>query len=403
MNILIAEDERITRMSLARQLQSWGHAVTAAEDGEHAWTLYQQAAFDIVLTDWEMPRLSGVELIHRLRAARAPGYVYVIMLTSRSDKSDVVRGIEAGADDFLTKPFDREELRVRLLAGTRIITLERTLEQQNTELRDANERIHNGLRAAARVQRSMLPQRNVITPRVRTAWNYLPSEELAGDALGIRLLDDRYLVAYIIDVSGHGVPAALLSVSAMHALDPNTGSASLLRDFSGKSALGTVQHPSRVVAELNRRFRAADQDGRYLTMILTVLDTLTGTLHFTSAGHPFPIILRGTDLVPVPEASCFPISIMDESIYEDTRLPLQPGDRVFLYSDGLTEQMSPASNEQFGDDRLLAILQTPSLTSPDHLVKSAAEALTTFATAPTFTDDVSLLSFQYLPPASLTR
>jgi sigma-B regulation protein RsbU (phosphoserine phosphatase) len=397
MNILIAEDERITRMSLARQLQNWGHAVTAAEDGEHAWSLWQHAPFDIVLTDWEMPRLSGLELIRRIRGTPASPFVYVIMLTGRSDKSDVVRGIEAGADDFLTKPFDRDELRVRILAGTRIVILERTLEHQNAELRDANDRIHNGLRAAARVQRSLLPQRNVITPRVRTAWNYVPSEELAGDGRGIRLLDDRYLVAYIIDVSGHGVPAALLSVSAMHALDPNTGSASLLRDFSGSGTLGTVQRPSRVISELNRRFHAADQDGRYLTMILAVLDTLSGALHFTSAGHPFPLILRGAQLVPAPESPSFPIAIMDDAIYEDTRLSLQPGDRVFLYSDGLLEQMSPASNEQFGDQRLLAALQDPRAATPDDLVQSATQTLAAFANVPTFTDDVSLLSFQYLP------
>src|SRR5688572_3238274 len=158
MRILIAEDERITRMTLARQLQAWGHDVTSAEDGRHAWEQFSDGeTFDIAITDWEMPGVSGLELVRRIRETPRELYTYVIMLTSRSEKADIVSGIEAGADDFVSKPFDREELRVRLLAGERVVRLERTLTHQNAELRDANERIHSGLRAAARVQQSMLP------------------------------------------------------------------------------------------------------------------------------------------------------------------------------------------------------------------------------------------------------
>ena len=183
MRILIAEDERITRMTLTRQLQSWGHEVMATEDGEHAWEQLSAAEFDIIITDWEMPKLSGVQLVQRIREAARNVYTYVIMLTSRSDKSDIVKGIEAGADDFVSKPFDREELRVRLLAGERIVRLERSLSRQNAELRDANERIHHGLQAAARVQQSMLPRQNIVTQHVRTAWKYVPTDELAGEAI----------------------------------------------------------------------------------------------------------------------------------------------------------------------------------------------------------------------------
>lgn len=194
MRILVAEDERITRASLARQLTSWGHEVVATEDGEQAWEAYQKAEFDLVLTDWEMPRLSGLELIERVRKAPGPNFVYVIMLTGRSEKADIVSGIEVGANDFVTKPFDRDELRVRLLAGERIVTLERALSRQNAELRDANVRIRNGLEAA-RVQRSMLPKELVLTKDVSTAWTYVPSEEIGGDAIGLALVDERYLVS----------------------------------------------------------------------------------------------------------------------------------------------------------------------------------------------------------------
>lgn len=397
MRILIAEDERITRATLARQLQSWGHEVIAAEDGEQAWERLASAEFDIVITDWEMPRLSGVELVRRIRSAPQVAYTYLIILTSRSQKADIVSGIEAGADDFLSKPFDRDELRVRLLAGERIIRLERALSLQNAELRDANERIRSGLRAAARVQRSMLPRQNVITPRARTAWNYVPTDELAGDAIGLHLIDQRYLVAYVLDVSGHGVPAALLAVSAMHALEPIPEATSLLRDMNGPDIpLGTVRHPDQVATALNRSFRAGENDGRYLTMVLCVLDTQTGALNITCAGHPPPFILRGRNTLPIPDAGGFPIAVVDDADYQEAIVQLEPGDRVYLFSDGVLEQCGGTTDEQFGAKRLLEFFVSHHATPAEDVVTAAAEELATFAGSHSFTDDVSLAVIEWI-------
>ena len=404
MRILIAEDERITRMTLARQLTSWGHDVTATEDGQQAWERFSAdpaaAAFDIVITDWEMPRVSGVELVKLIRGTARDAYTYIIILTSRQEKSDVVSGIEAGADDYVSKPFDKDELRVRLLAGERIVRLERALKRQNAELRDANERIRHGLQAAARVQQSMLPKRNIVTPRVQTAWRYVPTDELAGDAIGLTLIDDRYLVAYVLDVSGHGVPAALLSVSAMHALEPEPAEASLLRDVArtgnGAADFGTVQRPSRVATELNRRFRAGENDGRYLTMILCVLDTHDGRLRITSAGHPPPLLLRGQQAVEVPDAGGFPIAIFDVADYEEELIQLQPGDRLCLFSDGIAEQpQGPGEGEQFGVARLRECLASRSAAPATEAVDCVIDALTAWAASKSFVDDVSIVLIEW--------
>ena len=137
MRVLIAEDETISRRSLERQLTRWGHNVTAASDGREAWEAFQANEFDIVVCDWEMPELTGVELINRIRSAQGRPFVYIIMLTGRTETEDVVEGIGSGADDFLTKPFERAELEVRLLAGERIVRLERDLTQRSQELRAA--------------------------------------------------------------------------------------------------------------------------------------------------------------------------------------------------------------------------------------------------------------------------
>jgi signal transduction histidine kinase len=134
MKILIADDDPVSRRLLQNYLQKWGYEVTAAQDGSEAWRLFEADSFPMVITDWMMPELDGSGLIRRIRASPRPGYVYAMLLTAKSQKEDLVEGMEAGADDFLTKPFDRDELRVRLRAGERIIRLEHHLREVQATL-----------------------------------------------------------------------------------------------------------------------------------------------------------------------------------------------------------------------------------------------------------------------------
>ena len=136
MKVLIADDDAVSRRLLQSYLQKWGYDVTAGQNGAEAWRLFESGSFPVVITDWMMPEMDGVELVRRIRAGSAnrPGYVYAILLTAKSQKEDLVEGMEAGADDFLTKPFDRDELRVRLRAGERIILLEQSLRDARAAL-----------------------------------------------------------------------------------------------------------------------------------------------------------------------------------------------------------------------------------------------------------------------------
>ena len=401
MRILVAEDERITRVSLARQLQQWGHEVVEAEDGELAWAAIQQSGFDIVLTDWDMPRCSGVELIQRIRGQSDPAFVYIVMLTGRNEKADIVRGIEAGADDFVAKPFDREELRVRLLAGERVVRLERTLSRQNAELRIAGERMRKDLQAAARVQEAMLPKGDVSTSTVRAAWKYAPSEELAGDAIGLHLLQDRWLVAYVLDVSGHGVPAALLSVTAMHELSPVHDGMSVLRGNDPGGDPASIQRPGLVATQLNRRFRSGESAGLFMTMVLCMLDTQTGLLHYTCAGHFAPLLIRDGSMVTLDAAGGLPLAVMDEATYDDATVALQPGDRYILFSDGIIEQPAAAREprEDFGQERFEHLLLGRSAAeSIDSVVNSTVHSLADWAGGKSFKDDVSLVAVEWIGP-----
>ncbi len=136
MKILVADDSAVMQRLLLRSLEKWHYQVTVASDGAEAWELFQRDTYPLVLTDWMMPRLDGLELIRRIRARERSGYVYIILLTAKSEKQDLVVAMDAGADDFLSKPFDQEELRVRVREGERIILLEQALKEQNRRLRE---------------------------------------------------------------------------------------------------------------------------------------------------------------------------------------------------------------------------------------------------------------------------
>ncbi len=136
MKILVADDSAVMQRLLLRSLEKWSYEVTVTRDGAEAWELFQRDDYPLVLTDWMMPRVDGLELTRRIRTLQRSGYVYIILLTAKSEKEDLVAAMDAGADDFLSKPFDQEELRVRVREGERIILLEQALQEQNRRLRD---------------------------------------------------------------------------------------------------------------------------------------------------------------------------------------------------------------------------------------------------------------------------
>ncbi len=124
MRILVADDDAVSRRLLQSYLERWGHEVVVAADGREAWQLFQQQAFPVVISDWMMPEMDGPELVRHIRSAAPHDRAFVILLTARAQKEDFAQGIEAGADDLVIKPFDREALRLRLRAIERLVALE---------------------------------------------------------------------------------------------------------------------------------------------------------------------------------------------------------------------------------------------------------------------------------------
>jgi diguanylate cyclase (GGDEF)-like protein len=141
MKILIAEDDLVSRLILQKTLEGWGYKVFAAENGKEAWDILQREDLQLIIADWVMPAMDGITLCREIRTTGIHGYVYFILLTGKDKKEDIVRGLEAGADDYLAKPFERDELKVRVRAGERIVRLENELSEKNERLRLLNVRL----------------------------------------------------------------------------------------------------------------------------------------------------------------------------------------------------------------------------------------------------------------------
>ncbi len=271
MNILVVDDARDMQLILRRILTLMGHQVMLAEDGRVAWELIQQHHFQLVISDWVMPVMDGPTLCRTVRAAELPYYVYIILLTGMSGKQNLIQGMEAGADDFATKPIVREELEVRLRAAQRVLNLEHTLEDKNRHLESVNgslsaaqQLIQNDLQRAAVLQAGVLPSQKMFG-QIRVDWFFQPAQYIGGDTFNYFPINDDLLFFYSIDVSGHGIASALLSM-CLQTLLSATSELHCLDDLSPQ-AVSTL--PSRLAERLNHHLHyQLDTGDHYLTLIM---------------------------------------------------------------------------------------------------------------------------------------
>ena len=274
---------------------------------------------------------------------------------------------------------------------TEIKRVEAELRKRTEELVATNARLKRDLQAAARIQQALLPGALPDTAPVHLAWTFRPCEELAGDLLNIFLLDERRVGLYLLDVSGHGVGASLLSVTASHFLTPH-GNASLLRQPAARGTPAGVARPSEVVRRLNVQF-CSERSEQFITLFYGILDLTTLGLCYANAGHPGPVVLSEGAEPRVLQNSGLPVGVTDEAQYEDTEVLLRPGDRFWLNSDGLTEAMDP-TGEQLGTERLLSELRACSSEALSDAVRRVLRAVETWAGEGGPQDDVSLVAFE---------
>ncbi len=214
--VLVVDDSKMQRKILSAILGRWGYQVVEAGSGDEALALCSDLGPDLILSDWMMPGMSGVEFCEAYRALGLERYGYFILLTSRSEKADVVQGLERGADDFLSKPVHPEELRGRILAGERIIGMQAVVNERNqqlsetlTKLRTVYQAIDRDLEEARRLQQSLVPERHRRLTHGETALLLRPSGHVGGDLVGMFRVTESRIGLYAIDVAGHGIASAL--------------------------------------------------------------------------------------------------------------------------------------------------------------------------------------------------
>lgn len=220
MEILLVDDFEEALFVLKNLVRQLGHTTLTANDGNEAMEIMRKSNISLVITDWEMPGMNGTELIKAIRNEITSRYVYIIMLTAKGGRSEIVEGLEAGADDFIVKPFNPQELKVRVANGERILQLEKNLAEKNLILEVANEKltaayqqIQRDLEAAAALQQKLLPRQNAVIGNYAFDWLFLPSKFIAGDILNFYQIHENYIAFYLLDVAGHGIPSAMLSFS----------------------------------------------------------------------------------------------------------------------------------------------------------------------------------------------
>lgn len=375
---------------LAMQLARWGYDVAEAASGQQALDLARETDFDIVLSDWVMPGMSGPDFCRAFRQLPRDSYGYFVLITAKSGAAAVTDGLASGADDFLTKPIDPAELQARLHAGERILQMQAELRRRNHDLERLYDAVQRDLAEARRLQLSLLPPSVLPFRQGEAVFLMQPSGHLGGDLVGWFPLAENRIALYAIDVSGHGVASALMATRLAALLSGRA------RDQNIAFLDGRPLMAEQVVDRLNRLLCADQQGDLYLTMVYADISLAEGTARIVQAGHPHPQLLtqrRGP--VRIGRGG-HPVGLLPQASYSPVTLSLNPGDRLVIPSDGITECPGPSGD--LGDRGLAALVQRHAALRGDALRGALMQDLADHAGTQDFPDDVSAILFDYHGP-----
>ncbi|MEO1723116.1 MAG: SpoIIE family protein phosphatase [Pseudomonadota bacterium] len=396
-HVLIVDDSATQRLLLSAHLRRWGFKVTEAPNGLDALEILRDQPIDLVLTDWVMPGLDGPGLCEAIRGLPDHGFIYVLILTSRTGSAAVSDGLTAGADDFLMKPVNTVELKARLDAGIRIVSMERRLagEQRATaralrELQSLYSAIEVDLAAAAALQREQLPPTYARANGAEVATLCRFAGHVGGDHVGFFEIGSDMVGLYSIDVAGHGVASALLALRLAQYFAPPDPANNIALTL-GPDGLPTARMPEEVMAELNRRCNASMEHDVYFTMAYAVLELDTGHVRICQAGHSPAALLDTSGNVRFNEAGAGPpVGLFEEASYASGLLTLKPGERLILYSDGITEAGTDAGPDgMLGAAGFAGLLAPLSARPVAEMLPELSAALDRVAGSTRIDDDVS--------------
>lgn len=341
--ILIADDDATSRKLLSRILTSAGFGCTQAPDGIEALKSLHDDPPSLLLLDFDMPGMDGAEVLKKLRRDSNPAIAQIpaIMLTGHGGEESEVLCLEAGADDFVTKPINQAVLRARIDTQLRLRSMRSQLQKQNDELEAWRRNLERDLEAARLTQQSLIPQKPPVLPGWEIAACYQPVIQVGGDIYGwLRMADGRTLF-WIADATGHGASAALLTTLAK-----------LLFHH------GTAEHhtPTEIMEAVNNDFRSIFGARSFMTAMCVALDPVTGRATVVGAGHPPLLVARTGGRTESIPSSAPPLGLLERSEFVETSVDLEAGDAFFLYTDGIYGA-GHDENPRLSSNRLAEMLQ----------------------------------------------
>jgi sigma-B regulation protein RsbU (phosphoserine phosphatase) len=400
--VLVVDDSRAQRRILTASLQRWGFDVREADSGGAALRICADYAPDLVLSDWMMPGMTGLEFCRLFRDMARDSYGYFILLTSKSDKDEVALGLDAGADDFLTKPVNAAELRARIAAGARILQMERELTDKNRlitstldELQSLYDSLDSDLIEATKLQQSLVSERYRDFGTAEVSLLLQSAGHVGGDLVGMFPITEGRIGLYGIDVSGHGISSALMTARLAGYLSSSVPEQNLALQKTRGGGFAP-RPPAEAIAMLNRVIMSEMETEHYFTIALADVDLMRGHAIIAQAGHPYPALQRAGGTVEFIGQGGLPVGLIDAAEFQQFEVTMAPGDRLLIHSDGVTE--CAARNGALLDEAGLArILRDLRQTRGPAFLESLIWKLSDFAGDADFQDDISAVLLEFRP------
>lgn len=400
LQVLVVDDSALQRRIVTLNLKKWGVVIFEAESGQKALDICRTEKIDLIISDWVMPEMDGLEFCLEFRKLSRKRYGYFILLTSKSDKNDVAQGLDAGADDFLSKPVDSAELKARIRAGARVLEMEQKLLLQNDvvnsalqELRGLYDAINRDLVEAGKLQHSLIPVRHKKLSNADVSLLFKSSSHVGGDLVGFFNYSASKVGLFSLDVSGHGISSALLTVRLAGYFNPYNKAQNIAFD---RLLDGSYRHrsPKEISQLLNEQMMDEMDIEHYFTLAFAEVDLSTGHVEMVQAGHPHPVVFNPETGVRYLGSGGPPIGLLPDVVFENFEFTLKAGDRLLLYSDGVTECQNTAGN-LFDEDGLQNFLTRKLDSSGPELFDDIMWELTNFSQGEPFGDDISAILMKF--------
>jgi serine phosphatase RsbU (regulator of sigma subunit) len=379
-SILVVDDTPANLQVLAGMLKDRGYKVRPVPSGKLALLAARRDPPDLILLDINMPEMNGYEVCGHFKTDDNLKGIPVIFISALTEQLDKVKAFAIGGVDYLTKPFQMEELHARVETHLKLHRLQTELEEYNRHLELARERLKIDLELARGVQRSFLPLRLPEIPGYEFFSHYESAYEVGGDYYDFVMLPRQRVAVVLGDVAGKGVVAALLM-------------AKLSADV--RSSMLAEPDPAAAIARLNSLMNQSGIGDRFVTLVAAVLDPGNHTVTLVNAGHPPPLIYhRSTGTVkeaPGNDAPGLPLGVLNGFKYTSFQVSLEPGDSILAFTDGVTEAMN-VQDVQLQTKGVYAAMQGEAY-SPRALGEQVVKIVKQFATGRSQHDDIALVCF----------